>query len=240
MASRVPLSLDHRTIDQHFERDPRTRLTIQDDALSELSKAFAAAHDLGSKIEGAASAIMSDESRPLAQRQIDAKMTIKVLAEQATRRLDGARARAAKELEQIAQDSAPPSEPRNAQEIRNALRSLPRAERAQIIAVAIEQGDHATISSMLNAPSWLSGLTEEERAMRQHGWRAKHHADALAREQRLKAAMEDFDRGGRAFLDFVAHVTPQADAAVAAAKAANNAIHDATQNTIANHKAAAE
>ncbi|MDP2358199.1 MAG: hypothetical protein Q8M31_19350 [Beijerinckiaceae bacterium] len=237
---RVPLSVDARIIAQHHARDPKTRLPLADDVLAELGRAFQRANDTCAKIETAVQAIMSDQSRPLAARMIDAKKTIMQLAETATKSLDAAKSKAAKELVEIYKASSPPPEPNNAGEIRQALRSLPQAERAAIIAAAIETGDHATSSAMLNAPSWLSGLSEAERTMRLQAWRKVHHGELFQREARLNAALVDFDRGTSAFLGFVGASMPDANRAEAAAEAANAAIADATKTAIEDKQQAAE
>jgi hypothetical protein len=84
-----------------------------------------------------------------------------------------------------------------AAEIRSHVRGLPVAKRASFVQAAINSGDEVTGSSVLGAPSYLSGIDADMQKALLRLYREKMTPDAAARLKVMKGAKELLgNRGG--------------------------------------------
>lgn len=98
--------------------------------------------------------------------------------------------RARGEIDAIESRLAAPIEAnsKNAHEIRAHLKGLTPKERQAVIADALANGDQETVTSVLAAPAYLSGLNKPEAAHYEHEFRRRTYPDEFARLERLKKA----------------------------------------------------
>ena len=81
-----------------------------------------------------------------------------------------------------------------ATEIRAHLKGMPTGERMAFVQKAIEANDRRTAESILGAPAYLSGLTDEMQAVLTRMFHAKHNP---LKEKRLKAARAGLELVGK-------------------------------------------
>ena len=80
-------------------------------------------------------------------------------------------------------------------EIRNYVRELKTAASAMdFVRRAIDAGDHDTVSAVLGAPAYLSGMTPEQQAVMLRMYHEKARPDVSKRLAALKAAQDHLDR----------------------------------------------
>lgn len=87
-------------------------------------------------------------------------------------------------------------------EIRTALARMNTQDRAKAIGAALEAGDERVAAAALRAPAMLSGMSETEQAAVRHHLRTTRNPAALERMERLKSALEAFDRSGDLLVSF--------------------------------------
>lgn len=110
-----------------------------------------------------------------------------------------------------------------AAEIRTYAKGLETGERMSFVQRAIADGDETTVSSLLGAPPYLSGLTRDMQAILTRQW---HERNSPQLAQRLKAMTGARDlivqRGGLVFkeLEKAVGAPPHKVAALRAAKTA--------------------
>jgi hypothetical protein len=86
-----------------------------------------------------------------------------------------------------------------AQEIRSFVRTMDTPERHDFIRQALEKGDEATMSSLLGAPSYLSGLTDEFQASYTRLFRERVAPDKAKRLRVMQAARDMIERNAPLF-----------------------------------------
>ena len=74
-------------------------------------------------------------------------------------------------------------------EIRNYVRAMDSGKLHTFILQAIEQGDEATVSSVLGAPAYLSGLTPEFQKTYSRMWHEKQNPVAAKRIRAMQGAL---------------------------------------------------
>lgn len=84
-----------------------------------------------------------------------------------------------------------------ATEIRAHVKSMSVADRFKFLNDALDAGDHTTLKAVLGAPSYLSGMAEEERKFRTRAYHEKHSPEVAKRLQVMRTAKQMMeDRGG--------------------------------------------
>lgn len=76
------------------------------------------------------------------------------------------------------------------QEIRSYVRSLPKDERDAFVNDAVKRGDTQVMNAILGAPSYLSGIADERKAMWVRDYRSKADPIAVMRLSVYRAAIE--------------------------------------------------
>lgn len=121
-----------------------------------------------------------------------------------TRTFDRARENLTKAIAGIERELTAPVQSRAgvavATEIRAHCKALPTGERIGFIQRAIDAGDEATVSSLLGAPPYLSGLTPELQAAYTKVYREKNMPDVAKRLRAMTGARDMIEqRGGLIF-----------------------------------------
>lgn len=75
-------------------------------------------------------------------------------------------------------------------EIRAHVKALPRGERITFIREAQEKGDVKTLTAVLGAPAYLSGITEVEQAAYTRRYHESRNPEAAARLEAMQAGMK--------------------------------------------------
>jgi hypothetical protein len=96
----------------------------------------------------------------------------------------------------------PPPPTAVAAEVRNAFRALSPKERTKAIHLALQEGDEATIASLLDGPLMLVGMTAIERELLRLRWAKERLPSDLARLEELQKAAVHCERGGRLLLEY--------------------------------------
>jgi hypothetical protein len=231
----IPTSLDPAVVEHFRGRDEKGQ-PLQDSVLDALAGALQNAQATALQIEAAAKAIALDPTMTPEGNAIRVKNLAHALGEKAARGLDSARARALQELDRIENKMVPPPvNPALASEIRSALRRMPG--RDKLISKAIHDGDDTTMAALASGPSWLSGITESDLALRMSVWRKRKFPDETARLERLRKAAEALDRAGGALVTYIRHTAGANSTRVQLAEAAAARAQEA--EAAAKHEAAA-
>ncbi|WP_444461174.1 hypothetical protein [Rhodobacter capsulatus] len=77
------------------------------------------------------------------------------------------------------------------------LDKRPRQSAVGFVQAAIQKGDEVTVSAVLGAPAYLSGLTDEMQAMLLRQWHEKHNPKAAKRLRAMRAVMDLIKTGHR-------------------------------------------
>jgi hypothetical protein len=176
--------------------------------------------------------VMSDPTRTEAanmQRSADAAQRRQT---EALQRLDSAVERVQREIsfidDSLAAAVEPPA-PHVTSLIANRLSGMTADARHKVISAAIAADDRATLGAVLHVgPAWLYGLSDVERNMYLHSFRAERFPQALARRAALERAAELVKNGGSSLM--VAHAKmynrKALDDAAARARQAEEALGD--------------
>lgn len=95
-----------------------------------------------------------------------------------------------------------------AAEIRNYLRTLPQAERSDILAQAVENKDAATIAAVVEAPAYLSGETQERVSLLRSRYETQHNPELAERIADLEQALAINTAAGQDLPEFVDSLLP--------------------------------
>jgi hypothetical protein len=211
--TRLPASIHPATIARHFQRNPRTREVIEDRELDALHAAMAHAREAAQHALNAHEKIMANIMKTPLDNQRRSRKAAFEHFDRAAREIDKARRGALAEIARIEAATASPGEPKNAADafqreaIRNVLATMPAQKRAAAVEAAIEDDDRDVLIAALTGPTILTNLGKAEREALRDRWRRKHYAAEVGRIERLKAAVNDLDRGSTLFLEFVDGLT---------------------------------
>src|SRR5260370_11298146 len=100
------LSLHEQIIERHFPRDPQSGAVVNEAPLRVAFNEMAQSRALWEQAQHAFRTIADDTSLELATRITRARKAVTSLAQAATRRLDTARARLEKEIEELSKNNA--------------------------------------------------------------------------------------------------------------------------------------
>jgi hypothetical protein len=221
-------------ISRHFLRDPATREEIRDDVLDGLRSVMTSARQAAEQIVDAHERIVSNKMQtPLKNAALAREKAFDIFGNVAPR-FDSARKRAVAELAELEKKMAPP-QPKDAMqqmrelEIRQALAAMPAERRKKEIAQAIEQSRESVIVAVVNQDPLALDMSTAEQAMLLHSYKAKRFGPELNRISRIKAAIDDLDRGSATLLSLTDSLTDsdEINRATATEKAASVALKGA-------------
>lgn len=155
--------------------------------------------------------------------------------ERASEKLDTARARVSREIEQLRRTTASPPAPKATaalqSEIRARLAQMPKPDRDKLLNEALKAADDTILSAVLAAPPMLSGMAVTEHNMRVEQFRRSRFPKEANRLDRLQRAVEAIDRGGTSLVAFIeaAASSPAAQAAEAATAKVREAVAAAAE-----------
>jgi hypothetical protein len=183
--------IDESFIARHFVPD------VQDDVLQALHDAVLACREACERSLDYKRAMEKDEkySSAFKTKQVHETSWKHLIA--ASRKIDASRALAEAAIKKLDDETGAPPAPRDAHkiamagEIRMALIRMSHGDRAAAIERAINTGIDEIVSAIVSAPSLLTGLTDDEREMHRHAWRAKHYPQELDRLNRIRKAVRD-------------------------------------------------
>jgi hypothetical protein len=137
--------------------------------------------------------------------------------------IDGVRKRTERAIAALEATTLPPP-PKDAMaafyaaEIRKALLSMPQAERAKAVSAAINDGDDAFVSAAVTGNVALVGLGKAEQAALTDAWRRKRHGATVARIDRLRAGLNEFNRVSSLLSGWAHSICAEQNALIAAAE----------------------
>lgn len=236
MSLRVPASLSEAEVERHYARDPTTGEIVGDDEIAMLAAAMASARAAAEQVAALADAAAVDRTRPPEAHTLAIRRAALAAGERGAAALDRARQRAAGVLARLDAETAAPAPPRDQGalqlegEIRAKMDRLAQSARRAELDRALSTGDDLTMGAILRGPAFLSGLDRLEHDHLRLRFRHARHAEKAQRMDRLTAALEAADTGGRLLLGFVetaasGHAARQAEAQAGAVDAALARIH---------------
>lgn len=211
-------SIHRSVIERHLARDAAGK-TVPDAVIEEMRAAVGAGRQAAEEYARLHDAIMRVTTQTVAERHKRSRAAGFTLMTRATQLLDAARARAVDAVTVIEALGAKPPGPDDAVgamlngEVRAALRAMSHDQRAKALSQSLS-GDHSVLLAAIAAPGMLAGLSDAESTLWRETWRRQKFAPQIERGGRLKAAIDDLDQAGAAFLKFVTDAT---DAAVVSA-----------------------
>lgn len=193
---RVTPSLHPDNVDQveGFDEETAPYLAMTKTAFSEAYQGIAQVLD--ARAAAAKNPAWNDASQLIMTQEFADKVFARI-----ARSMDGAKAALDKGIAFVEGELAAPVTAKAAasvaSEIRAYSKSLETGKRMGFVQRAIAEGDEATVSSLLGAPPYLSGLTKEMQSILTRQW---HERNSPALAQRLKAMVGArdliFKRGG--------------------------------------------
>lgn len=79
-------------------------------------------------------------------------------------------------------------------EVRAHCKGLTTGQRMGFVTAAIDRGDADTVSAILGAPSYLSGITDDMKGALLRMWNSKTNPGAVKRQRAMQAALDLLDR----------------------------------------------
>jgi len=141
--------------------------------------------------------------------------------ERAAKASDDARERAEAEISALRsamQTQLGLVENHRASEVRSHLRSLSDVERSKVLQAAVADADAQTIAAVVEAPAYLSGLTNEQAKAIRGQYEGKHASDKLGRIAVLEKAVAINRETAMQALKFNSELLPSERAAEIEAK----------------------
>lgn len=181
--TRITPSLHADNVDQveGYDEDTAPYLATTKTAFSEAYQGVAQVLD--ARAAAAKNPAWNDASQLIMSQEFADKVFVRI-----AKKMDGAKAALDKGIAHIEAELSAPVTAKAAVsvagEIRAYSKSLETGERIGFIQRAIAEGDEATVSSLLGAPPYLSGLTAEMQSLYVRQW---HERNSPAVSKRLKA-----------------------------------------------------
>jgi hypothetical protein len=174
---------------------------IPDPALAVALQAMTEGRALGEQARYAYDSILADPMMAAAGRLVRARKTVGALAEVIVKKLDAARVKLTIDLHNTARDTArpvPSTSPASIaieRQVADVLRNMSEADRRKSIMAAIESDNETVLTSVFAGPALLVGLPDDQREAYRQLFRKKRWPDVVEREQRIKAALADVEKG---------------------------------------------
>ncbi|QEE43857.1 hypothetical protein FVA81_04180 [Rhizobium sp. WL3] len=207
MRLRPPIDINEAVVERHLERTPRGEI-VADEVISTLAKAVQATRLNSDALVAVADAFANDRTLTPEARSMRLRGSALKLAEATASKLDAARAAAQAELDALDQrlNTLPPPDavsPGLEAEVRARLSAMSERDREAAISKALTDGDTFIVGSVLRGPGFLSGVNKARYDMIRQRFVALAHPQEHARRGRLAAALEDTQRCGGLFMEFV-------------------------------------
>lgn len=186
----VPIDINEGMIVRHRVKVPgTTREFVNDPQLARLTTATAVMRQNAEKAKDLAVAIKADKSFMGSAAATRFGNDAQKLFLAASAKIDEAMRGTFAELDRLHKIVSPPvlMDKALASEIRSRLSKLSVEDRLKVI----DAGDDTVMSTLANAPAFLSGMTSEERDMHAELWSAKKFPEETGRKRRLVKAVED-------------------------------------------------
>lgn len=184
-----------------------------DPILTALFEGVKLAREMASKAAQTTDAVLANKLETEAARHKKARAATFTLLERATTALDEAVTAAQKEIATIKTRLCGPPPAKDLitetrqRELRERMSMLPEERRKAIIIHAINSDDDLLVGAILNAKSWLSGLSDSEVLLCRHNWATKRYPADVERLDRLEKAMGDTHRAGQQAISFIDSLT---------------------------------
>lgn len=162
--------------------------------LAQVVEAFQLAYEGASKLFDARDAAMTDPTMNEAAAVVRIADHADKVFKNAAARFDKVTANLHSGVAAIEKELTAPVQARAAHtiavEIRGHVKALSTGERMGFVHRAIENGDFDTVSSILGAPAYLTGITPEAQAILLRMWHEKANPVAAKRVRAMKAALD--------------------------------------------------
>lgn len=226
MKLRPPQDIHEAAVEQHYARAPSGEVE-SDSAIATLAVAIRATRLNSESLAAYADTLAKDRLLSPDAARLKLRDNALKLAEATAKKLDEAKARVQREIEEIDALTSTPPAPRDQlsagleAEIRARLAILPEKARDEAIGKAFAEKDRNIVAAVLRGPALLVGLSQARHDMVRHRYRTTFHPEETERRKRLTAALEATERGGHSFLKFItdAATGPATQIAEAAANA---------------------
>jgi hypothetical protein len=169
------------------------------------------------------------------KRAADAKTAAHKIFQGIAPKLDTTRQKVEAAIEQLAKSSLPPK-PTDAAaavyagEIRAALLRMTPAERTKAVTQAIDDGDDTFVGAAVTGNVALTGLGKAEAAALADAWRRKRHGPVLERIDRLRDALQEFNRLSSLLGGFALGLMQEQNAGIVAAERSAELARQAMQD----------
>ncbi|MGO4316342.1 hypothetical protein [Agrobacterium sp. MCAB5] len=222
MKMKPPIDIHESVIEQHYARKPGGEVE-SDAAIAALASAIRQTRLNSASLAEYAETITADKLIPPEAARLRIRDQAIRLAEVTARKLDEAKNRVQKEIEDIESLTGAPPVLRDQisasleTEIRARLSVMPDKERDDAIGKAFTKNDLAVVAAVLRGPALLVGMSQTKQDMVRHRYRNTFYPEETARRRRLQEALEATERGGQSFIKFITAATTGAAAQLAAA-----------------------
>ncbi|MEZ2219628.1 hypothetical protein [Rhizobium sp. RCC_161_2] len=238
MKLKPPIDIHEAAVERHYARSPSGEV-VGDAALAALVAAVRLTRQNSEALASYADTLASDRLLAPTAARLRLRDNALKLAEATARKLDEAKARAQREVEEADTLTSMPPAPRDAltagleAEIRGRLAALSDKTREEVVSRAFEEKDLSIISAVLRGPAMLTGMSQARHDMVRNRYRTTFHPEATERRRRLADALEATERTGRSFINYIATATTGAAIEIADASARSQAAEQAIAAAIA-------
>ena len=221
MAKQFPVSLDPRMLDPLRDRDLTRPVGIhflEDPDLDTAAAAIRIAREAAETAQRSTEATLASRMEASARNAKLASDTNDKLRDRALGRLDSAFKTLSGVADALRKKVAPGSSTNVAEEmqrseIRTYLRSISPAERSKIIG----KGEELTISAIVHAEPYLSGLSKPEIDFAVANWQRRQFPAEVARIEKLDKVLATIEQSANLTMSFISSLTDQQAIAEAAA-----------------------
>lgn len=238
MKLRPPPDIHEAAVEQHYGRQPGGEVE-NDAAIATLVVAVRTTRLNSESLAAYAETLAKDRLLSPDAARLKLRDNALKLAEATARRLDEAKGRVQKEIEEIDALTGMPPVLRDQlgagleAEIRARLASMTDEARDKAIGNAFAEKDKSIIAAVLRGPAMLVGMSPSRHEMVRHRYRTTFHPAETERRRRLAAALDVTERSGRSFIGYIATATTGAAVEIAEASANAQAAEQAIANAIA-------